>query len=586
MKHSQESFLDLVKEAHDGTLQLPAFQRDWRWERSKVISLYDSLRKQFPIGSFLFLETSPEYNLSPRPYEGSSAKFTSLRLTLDGQQRITSGIILLHGSQSSSRYFLDLSALKKLAEEYHLDYRNEDQVKKFVQDIDDGDNYMIGTTRKTELNTLLLQDHLLSSTYLANKTSIQKALESYENKYPGTKDFLKYVVVPYFTLENNSLHPVTTLTSSESLAAVTKIFATINTTGKRLTPIEIVTAVLYSHDINLKQQVKEFHQASDYLGNMDVDGEVLLQTIALLAGESPKKSMLPKTITHERFKAYYADALDLLDRVGEFLTTEMGVGFKDTDKLIPYNSILAPMAVCFREIKELKGGEKSTALEKIEKWFVGAAIGQRYIEGVGNKQETDARDMKRWINENKPELKPTWLNNVHITEAIKRASPNGAVGKLFSCLINRQKPSDPLELTKIGYYENADEPPEGHHIWPTRFCVEHVVNWDKDKDTSEHALNLMPVASKTNKKWLKMDPKNQMDDIKNTISNDAKRKEILEKLFISDECVQILERPNKTKKDYLEFLDARFRMLTRELEKWDFTPGEEEYEDEAQNEMP
>ncbi len=216
---------------------------------------------------------------------------------------------------------------------------------------------------------------------------------------------------------------------------------------------------------------------------------------------------------------------------------------------------------------------------------MGAAIGQRYIEGVGNKQETDARDMKIWIKENKPELKPTWLNNVHITEAMKSASPNSAVGNLVRCLINRRKPSDPIESTKIGFYENVQESPEEHHIWPTKFCTEHIADWDKNKDTNEHALNLMiPVASRTNKKWANMDPKNQMDDVKNKIKNTAKRKEVLEKLFISDKCVQILERPQKTTADYFEFLDERFKMLSTELSKWDFTIGEEDYEEEITSE--
>lgn len=590
MKHSQETFLQLVKEAYTGALGLPAFQRDWRWERSRVISLYDSLRKQFPIGSFLLLETSGDYNLSPRPYEGSAPKSPPLRLTLDGQQRITSGIVLLHGAPGPNRYFLDLKAIRELAERptssapKGLDYRNEDQVKQFVQDIDDSDGYMIATIRKTELSTLLLENHLLSSIHLANKISIEKALEPYEQKNPKTKDFLKYVIVPYFTFENTSNHPVTTLTSSESLSAVTKIFATINTTGKVLTPIEIVTAILFSHDINLKQQVKEFHQASEYLGNMDKDGEILLQTIALLANVSPKKSNLPKTITYECFKTYYAEALDLLDAVGEFLTSELGVGLKYTSKLIPYTSIFPPMAVCFKDIKALKGSEKSKARDKIAKWFIGAAIGQRYIQGAGTKQETDARDMKKWVKDTKDELKPMWLNDVHVTEAMKTAPPNGSVGNLLRCLINSNKPTDPFQGTKVGYYDLADESPEDHHIWPKKFCTDFVRGWDKNKDTNEHALNLIPISCKTNKKWANMDPKNQMDDIKTAIKNPAKRKETLDKLLISDECVQILERPKKTKKDYLDFLDARFKVLSTQLMKYDFTPGEEEYEDEPSNE--
>jgi hypothetical protein len=454
-----------------------------------------------------------------------------------------------------------------------------------VQEIDDNDDYMLATSRKTELSALLLQHHLLSSTCLTNKISIQQALEPYEDKYPETKDFLKWVVVPYFTFENSANYPVTTLTAAESLSAVTKIFSTINTTGKKLTPIEIVTAVLFSHDINLKQQVREFHQASDYLSNMDTDGETLLQTIALLANKSPKKSMLPKTITHERFKAYYGDALDLLDRAGQCLTSELGVGFKDTDKLIPYSSILAPMAVCFEEIKKLKGNDKSKALDKIHKWFIGAAIGQRYIQGAGSKQESDAREMKKWIKEAKSTSGPKWLDTVHLTKEMVTAPSSGAIAKLVRCLINREKPIDPLELTKIGYYEYADECPEEHHIWPKRFCSDHIANWDINVDTAEHAMNIMPVSHKTNKKWANMDPKNQMDDIRMKIPTEAKRKEVLEKLLISDECIEILERPNKTKKDYLDFLEARFKMLQTKLAAWDFTLGEEDYQDETADEV-
>jgi uncharacterized protein with ParB-like and HNH nuclease domain len=162
MKHSQETFLQLVKESHDGILQLPAFQREWKWERGRVIALYDSLRKQFPIGSFLFLEATSEYDLSPRPYEGAlkdAKKTKPFRLTLDGQQRITSGIALLYGLDSPQRYYLDLGALKSLAEAQTINYRDDLAVDKFVHEIDDGDNYMVASTRQSEPRPLLLNEH-------------------------------------------------------------------------------------------------------------------------------------------------------------------------------------------------------------------------------------------------------------------------------------------------------------------------------------------------------------------------------------------------------------------------------------------
>ena len=62
------AFIDLVAQAYSGQLKLPAFQRDWKWKRSQVILLYDSLRQGFPIGSFLFLKKGKDVALSPRDF--------------------------------------------------------------------------------------------------------------------------------------------------------------------------------------------------------------------------------------------------------------------------------------------------------------------------------------------------------------------------------------------------------------------------------------------------------------------------------------------------------------------------------------
>lgn len=589
MKHSQEPFLSLVKEAYEGTLQLPAFQREWKWERGKVISLYDSLRKQFPIGSFLFLDTSPNFDLSPKPFEGSQKGITperGKRLTLDGQQRITAGIALTKGLGGSLRYFLDLKALRQLAEDKGIDYHDEDSVTDFVQEVDDGDNYIIASTKSGDHKTLLLEQHLLSTTYLISKVTAQKYLEEYEEKYPDYRNFMKYLLVPYFTLDNEFNCPIITLTEEESLAAVTRIFATLNTTGKRLTPVEIVTATLYAHEVNLKKQVQEYQEASDYLKNMDPNGEILLQTIALLAGKSPKKSLLPKTIDRDRFKAWHEDAQDLIDRVGEFLTNELGVGFKDTNKLIPYDSIIAPMAIAFQKMKAFQKdpAKKRSALDKLKTWFIGAALTQRYSEGVHNKQENDAREICEWIEKDDDNFRPGWLKDARILNDMKRASPNGAIGRLIKCLINLEKPLDPLESTNIGYYDDRDEAPQDHHIWPRKFCTLSVKEWEEGRDSTEYVLNIMPLGSKTNKNWEKMDPSNQISDIRNKHANKAKVDDIFSRLWLSDECVSIMERPNKTVADYYEFIDARFRVVVSKLSKYGFGQGDEEFVEDPKNE--
>ena len=45
----------LISELEKGEIKIPRFQRDYIWERSKVVSLLNSIYSQYPIGSFFFL---------------------------------------------------------------------------------------------------------------------------------------------------------------------------------------------------------------------------------------------------------------------------------------------------------------------------------------------------------------------------------------------------------------------------------------------------------------------------------------------------------------------------------------------------
>ena len=89
MKAQQQGFGDLVEEAYSGRLRLPEFQRPWRW--SRALRLFDSVRKDYPIGGFLTLESSNKLDLSPRLFEGvqEPGRETITSYVLDGQQRIT-----------------------------------------------------------------------------------------------------------------------------------------------------------------------------------------------------------------------------------------------------------------------------------------------------------------------------------------------------------------------------------------------------------------------------------------------------------------------------------------------------------------
>ena len=85
---------ELLKESHEGRLQLPDFQRSFVWEDEDVQNLITSVAKGYPIGAFLSLQTGGKVGFKPRLLEGVDGRADRPsppeELLLDGQQRLTS----------------------------------------------------------------------------------------------------------------------------------------------------------------------------------------------------------------------------------------------------------------------------------------------------------------------------------------------------------------------------------------------------------------------------------------------------------------------------------------------------------------
>lgn len=106
------SIREAVKAIQNRDYLLPAIQREFVWSAEKIESLFDSLLRGYPVGSFLFWKVEPKssqrykfyefmqnyHELSNKhlaPFEVSEPK--SLTVVLDGQQRLTSLAIGLVG---------------------------------------------------------------------------------------------------------------------------------------------------------------------------------------------------------------------------------------------------------------------------------------------------------------------------------------------------------------------------------------------------------------------------------------------------------------------------------------------------------
>lgn len=556
MTASVKSFRELVDMAHAGRLKLPAFQRNWRWRTDKVKRLFDSLRQRYPIGSLLFLGGEGA-DLSPRTFQGSvpdAQKAVTESLVLDGQQRLTAGVHLFHGT-GARQYFLDLTSLRGLVAEAKLDLKNKTETQKFAASLDTEDAYLVAREAVADPRALLIDNHLLATSILADSPSLNQALLDYVKKYSDSEPLLFMLVSPYFSMTNLEPVPFVTIDAGTQLEAISRIFTTLNTTGQLLTPFELVVAILYPKGIHLVQEYRDLCQIGKYFPNMDLTGEILLQTIAMLAGADPKKANLPRTIKPEIWTQHYEAAFDALEDLGAFLTNELGAGLDVKDaSLAPYDAIYAPMACVYRafKAKKLKGTDEAAAKRKLEQWYVGSALSQRYQEGVHNKQRRDYADFMLWLD--KDDATPVWLKDVQVP-ILNRASFEGAVGRLVQSLINSRDARDPLTNNKVGFRQGAS-PTEKHHLFPTKY-LSTIPEWDKKQDSGDVIANLMFVERETNRTWINQNPADHITQaLKGAIKEPALRG-FYQAQFIEDKAFELLKKPKKAKADFLEFLELR-----------------------------
>jgi hypothetical protein len=330
-----------------------------------------------------------------------------------------------------------------------------------------------------------------------------------------------------------------------------------------LTPFELVVAVLYPRQIDLRTDIAEGRERYSYYPNMDVSGEIALQAAVLFAGQSPKKSLLPKTLTAEIWKRHGNEAFKWLDCAGKFLTTRLGMALDKTANLIPYDSIFAPMAKVMRDIgyPDIAGKELALVNSKLSKWVVGSALDQRYQEGVHNKQEADAKSMVQWIRDDRKE--PDWLSLVKVP-GLTLATPTGAVGRMIRALFNRTPLEDPVNQKPI----NVGSPAAHlHHIFPTKY-VSKLIGWDEKSDKSNLLLNTMQLDAETNTAFLNDDP---IEQVKAAEKFNAKKYlKSYASQGIDGSNIDLMRKSDKSKTDFVNFMKIRETYIEKMLEEFDF----------------
>lgn len=191
------SIKEVVEKISRHEYVLPAIQREFVWKPEQVVRLFDSLLKDYPIGSFLFWAVAPEnkgryafYDFLRNYHERDAVHNPRATLlgdggvtaVLDGQQRLTSLFIGLHGTYAERRKYawrhVDASYprrrlylnLARPSDDFELDYdfRFREDDADFRRDGDDfwfRAGHVLNFREPTSLMDLIIDQGLTADKY-------------------------------------------------------------------------------------------------------------------------------------------------------------------------------------------------------------------------------------------------------------------------------------------------------------------------------------------------------------------------------------------------------------------------------------
>lgn len=457
----QSKLSNIIHDIEHGQLRIPRFQRDFVWERSKVIKLLDSIYKEYPIGSFFIWEANKKYNLFyrnvadlnlPKPDE-----YSTIRYILDGQQRATSLYVVIKGLTVNRSDYSQIC--------FHLDQ------EKFVIRYREQDNCVPLRDILDESKHLQIYDKLSS----ARKRVFEKC---------------RNIFISY---------PISVINVKEKeLNEAIDIFERINQGGRRLSLFDLVVAGTWGEDFDLKAN---FLNLRDYIdqeyGFGKISPEVVIHAASLiLKGYCRKIHQLQ--IDREELRENWDEIANSIKLSVDYLSNNLGVKIYE---FVPYPAMISLLAYLFYK---LPGRSLDKVMkEKVDEWFWKAALSDRYAGSRETRMGDDRRLLFDKLLESQ-EVKINYLISLDKERISKiKISNKSALRSAFFCMLAIRQPRHfktnaliTLDAKICSDFNSAEK----HHIFPKQFLK-------KQQLGSEYLLmNFCFIPAELNKEILNKAP--------------------------------------------------------------------------------
>ncbi len=466
-KANPENLLSIMRDACAGKVVIPEFQRSFVWTREDIEELLVSILQGYFIGTFLMLDTPSDKPMFPfRTVEGldkinpgaTPRNYPTLRLALDGQQRITSLFYVLYeppihlkNTKNPYRFFFRLDRA--------LDAEPEDAVYGISQ---------VDRRRMAEMEQLVQAHRAIPFSLLRDASQFYRWFYNEQKYLQSDKD--RAVIEAFYHRFQNLMVPVVALSPEAGKDNIVNIFERINRTGVTLSLFDLAVARLYLKGVLLRDLWAHFAAKNSHAVEV-IKPEFLLKVIALWEGKEPRKGTLLDVIDgleKERFEKQWSLATNFMTKAYERATASQGGYGAFENGWIPYTTLLVPLAALLYAVEQRKGGEEM--YRKLDEWYWASVFTQRYDSAVDTSSHKDMREVMHWAEGGSP---PDWIKNLSV-DSLKLTvdEPRSALYRGMMCLVVLEGARDFIDGQPANLKECQDD-----HIFPqSKFSKDWNVN--------------------------------------------------------------------------------------------------------------
>ena len=487
----------VLREVEEGKIQLPDFQRDWRWDDDRIRGLLASISREFPIGAIMTLSAGGDINFKPRLIQGVEVNSIADpdRFLLDGQQRLTSLYQALlrpapvdtkdsRGKRLQKWYYINMI---KAMDEY-VD-REEAIVsvpadRKITQSFGREDVLDLSSPELEYQNHMMPAKHLFDSIdWMLGYIGYWDDCDIPHPKENATKFFQSFnsSVLQSFTHYELA---VINLDKDTPKEAVCTVFEKVNTGGVVLTVFELVTASFAadagSEHFSLREDWESRRQRLSRYGVLQsIGGDQFLQAVALLTTQENRKraiqerqSLVPAIRCNRDaiLRLSLADYLQWADKVESGLTEaakflNSQYIFKSGD--VPYNTQIVPLAALYVELgRDL---EPATARERLERWYWCGILGEAYGSTVETQFALDLAEVSEYVRRG---AEPRLITEATLDPArlLYLQTRRSAAYKGIYALQMKNRAADWRTGESLTLATWTDENIDIHHIFPVAWC--------------------------------------------------------------------------------------------------------------------